>query len=111
MDPSAFKHLITNWREASKNSTDLATQATFNKCCNELDDLLQVMVAFEPVDTRLNGLTAPTHKCKVCGALWILWATHWNLASRECGKCCDNMPMRDQIVELAISDIYSRREI
>lgn len=55
---------------------------------------------------------APTHRCKVCGALWILWPPNpdhivpdlrdgsWSLFSLRCGKCCDNAPMGDQIEPL-----------
>jgi hypothetical protein len=38
-----------------------------------------------------------THRCKVCGALWIMFKNSWSLASQECGKCCDNQPMGEQI--------------
>lgn len=55
-----------------------------------------------------------THRCKVCGALWILYPAQpdkyppdhpchgatWSLASKECGKCCDNVAMGDQIEAL-----------
>ena len=48
----------------------------------------------------------PTHRCKVCGALWIKHLTgqqptwgeaQWSLYSRRCGPCCDNAPMGAQI--------------
>ena len=46
-----------------------------------------------------------THRCKVCGALW--WRGEcppvglcWSLRSASCGKCCDNVPMREQIEPL-----------
>lgn len=45
---------------------------------------------------------APTHQCKVCGALWQLYKHtdgewYWSLRSPKCGKCCDNVAMGDQI--------------
>ena len=57
--------------------------------------------------TEVSGRT-PTHRCKVCGALWILYPTgdrytpdgSWSLCSRECGPCCDNVAMGDQIEAL-----------
>lgn len=51
----------------------------------------------------------PTHRCKVCGALWKLWkdgeghpkvTAGWNLRSEKCGPCCDNVEIGDQIEEL-----------
>ena len=42
-------------------------------------------------------MVRPTHVCKTCGAFWKLWADSWSLVSRECGKCCDNVAMEDQI--------------
>lgn len=48
----------------------------------------------------------PTHRCKVCKAFWILWPDtaedegSWSLFSRECGACCDNAPMGEQIEPL-----------
>ena len=54
----------------------------------------------------------PTHRCKVCGCLWILWQFKhepacWSLGTNEiCGPCCDNVAMGDQIEKLA--DAYPR---
>ncbi len=54
----------------------------------------------------------PTHRCKVCGALWILWPPDpehvvpelregsWSVFSLHCEKCCDNAPMGEQIEPL-----------
>lgn len=46
----------------------------------------------------------PSHRCKVCGALWLMieagpLAGMWTLVSPivDMGKCCDNQPMREQI--------------
>ncbi len=40
----------------------------------------------------------PTHRCRVCGALWHRFASgDWTLISKACGKCCDNAPMGEQI--------------
>jgi len=45
-----------------------------------------------------------THRCKVCNALWIKWPDGtWSLASQECGQCCDNAPMGDQIEEFKVA--------
>lgn len=51
------------------------------------------------IDNTFVGGASPTHFCKECGALWRLWPNEggWNLRSKECGKCCDNVPMGDQI--------------
>lgn len=49
----------------------------------------------------------PTHRCKVCGCLWILWQfknepAMWSLGTNEkCGPCCDNVAMGEQIETLA----------
>jgi hypothetical protein len=63
----------------------------------------------------------PTHYCLICGALWSLNAAlspeehqekhcsnqncpllqeSWSLISSSCGKCCDNVPMENQIESL-----------
>jgi hypothetical protein len=45
--------------------------------------------------------TPPTHRCKVCGALWFRWpAGTWSLRSPTCGPCCDNAQMGEQIEAL-----------
>lgn len=42
-----------------------------------------------------------THRCKVCDALWHQWPdSRWSLVSRDCGPCCDNAPMGEQIEAL-----------
>jgi hypothetical protein len=53
----------------------------------------------EKIDNTFAGGASPTHFCKDCGALWRLWPGDigWNLRSKECGKCCDNVEMGDQI--------------
>lgn len=49
-----------------------------------------------------GGPDAPTHRCKVCLALWRQWDDGtWTLRSGSCGKCCDNAPMGDQIEPLS----------
>lgn len=49
----------------------------------------------------------PTHRCKRCGAMWILGArngeNYWSLFSRHCGPCCDNAVMGDQIERLPVT--------
>lgn len=42
-----------------------------------------------------------THQCTICGARWReLDDFRWNLRSKECGPCCDNVPMGNQIEAL-----------
>lgn len=57
--------------------------------------------------------TLPTHKCKVCGALWRLFQPHempgadgftWSLRSNACGQCCDSAVMGEQIVPTTWKD-------
>lgn len=55
---------------------------------------------------------APTHRCKVCGALWRYWPKRdtghddsWNLRSTACGPCCDNAPMGEQIKPLTLGEV------
>lgn len=60
----------------------------------------------------------PTHRCKVCRAWWILYqgqpdkypshhplhGATWSLGTNEqCGPCCDNVAMGDQIEPLTYS--------
>jgi len=59
----------------------------------------------KPVDISFVGNCSPTHRCKVCGALWICRSDSWSLCSKECGKCCDNKPMLTQIEPLLHSDL------
>lgn len=65
--------------------------------------------------TELNwrDRTLPSHKCKVCGALWRLWQPEempgaggytWGLRSNACGQCCDNVAMGEQIAPLTWKD-------
>lgn len=58
-----------------------------------------------------NTEIAPTHRCKVCGALWRFWrkeetpfaqSDSWNLRSTACGPCCDTAPMGEQIEPLTV---------
>lgn len=48
----------------------------------------------------------PTHRCRVCGAFWIFFTDpsepSWSLFSRECGRCCDNVDMAEQIDPLPL---------
>lgn len=52
----------------------------------------------------------PTHRCTICGALWIFWPAgiagsaeaSWSLFSKKCGPCCDNAAMGDQIEPLHV---------
>lgn len=62
----------------------------------------------------------PTHRCTICGAFWRLWdprdlgdvekghSPHgfWNLASKKCGQCCDNVAMDKQIVRATLKDVW-----
>lgn len=55
---------------------------------------------------------APTHRCKVCGALWRHWTRRdtgledgWNLRSTACGQCCDTAPMGAQIEPLTLGEM------
>ena len=48
----------------------------------------------------------PTHKCKVCGALWRyneVGVSSWTLRSPTCGSCCDNALMGDQIEPITVT--------
>jgi hypothetical protein len=74
-------------------------------------------------DALLRG-RVPTHRCKICGALWILWAAQpnkypaghplsersWSLFSLNCGKCCDNVAMVDQIEPIKLAAPIERAE-
>lgn len=64
-------------------------------------------VSFKPIG-EMSALASvhylapphPTHRCKVCGALWHHWDHSWSLVSEHCGACCDNVPMGKQIESL-----------
>lgn len=55
-----------------------------------------------------NREMAATHECIECGAKWIKLrepdavAGWWTLASKECGPCCDNAAMGDQIKAIGL---------
>lgn len=50
----------------------------------------------------------PTHRCKVCGARWVLHESaqpSWQCLSPEkMGACCDNVAMGDQIEALPVAE-------
>jgi hypothetical protein len=58
---------------------------------------------------------APTHRCKVCGALWRFWrqeeTPHARDDSWSChtlnimGKCCDMAAMREQIEPVTLGQL------
>ena len=55
------------------------------------------------IDTSFSGGAAPSHYCNVCSAMWRQWDDgSWNLRSKQCGKCCDNELMGDQIVAMSM---------
>lgn len=59
-----------------------------------------------------DGLEAPTHRCKICNALWRkLDDGSWNLRSFECGQCCDNVSMNKQIESLDAEEFISTVKI
>lgn len=60
-------------------------------------------------DSLLRG-RKPTHRCKVCGALWIDWGDTWSLFSPRCGQCCDNAAMGYQIEALPVLQLVSNPE-
>ena len=57
-----------------------------------------------------------THRCKICGALWVLWPPNpawppplrdgsWSVLTPDImGKCCDNEPMGAQIEPLGADE-------
>lgn len=68
------------------------------------EDTIDDVAPFGPVREE-----SPTHRCKVCGALWKLWEPgealpgdegSWSLVFGKAGKCCDNVEMGDQIERL-----------
>lgn len=82
-----------------------------------MPEIVEALQIAEREIIRLDGPTyqverIPTHRCKVCGAMWILWQFKtepptWSLGTNEkCGQCCDNVAMGDQIETLA--DAYKR---
>lgn len=70
----------------------------------------------EGLGASWRGEPVPTHRCKVCGALWRFWrdgepgtapgmGDSWNLRSSGCGPCCDAAPMGEQIEPLTIGQL------
>ena len=54
----------------------------------------------------------PTHKCRVCGALWRVNLQrdtaedeYWNLCSESCHPCCDNAAIGEQLVPMTVDDL------
>lgn len=53
------------------------------------------------LDVSFIGGAQPTHYCKTCHAMWRRWPDgSWNLRSNQCGACCDNVEMGDQIAPM-----------
>jgi hypothetical protein len=74
----------------------------YNKAIGHVSEKLDELFASQPakLDVSFSGGTAPTHYCKVCGAMWYKGADFWSLRSKQCGKCCDSVAMGDQIVAM-----------
>lgn len=77
-------------------------------CLREHVDTLRMLAGSPRIDTTLQADRSPTHRCAICGAFWMEWSSNWSLCSKECGPCCDNQAMGEQIVPLIISDLYQR---
>ena len=103
----------TGWADTSDRA------CLMRKAADALDALLaKLQPAPKPdhaeeksVDTSFQGNRSPTHRCKVCGALWILYSDAWSLCSKECGKCCNNVLMGEQIEPLLHSDLVTWMEL
>ena len=63
-----------------------------------------------------RNLPAPTHRCRVCGAMWRFWPKRdvpgsnedsWNMRSNACGECCDTAPMAEQIIPATEGDLLN----
>ena len=76
---------------------------------------VQCRIADRDLERPGGSTVAPTHRCKVCRALWVEWPADpakppplqngsWSLCSAVCGKCCDNAPMGEQIEALSEDD-------
>lgn len=60
------------------------------------------------IDKAYAKHVGASHYCKVCGAAWHQWPDgNWSLKSSSCGKCCDIVPMGDQIQSLC-DDVPAR---
>ena len=59
-----------------------------------------VEILVKKPDVTFVGGATPSHYCTVCGAMWKKYEDSWNLRSKECGPCCDNAPMGEQIVPM-----------
>ena len=77
-------------------------------CLREHVDTLRMLARSPRIDTTLQPDRSPTHRCTICGAFWMEWSSNWSLCSKECGPCCDNQAMGEQIAPLVISDLYQR---
>lgn len=63
--------------------------------------------------SRATAMRLPTHKCRVCGALWQIQRKQdtlemedaWNLCSPVAGQCCDNVFMGEQMVPAEVTDV------
>jgi len=101
--------LISELADLWENESVDAEPAARREILREHVDTLRMLLSMpKEIDTSLASNRAPTHRCKVCGAYWMEWSGSWSLVSRQCGQCCDNVAMGDQIEPLVISDIFSR---
>lgn len=86
------------------------------------DEKKRLCGELEHLDSALLRGRIPTHRCKVCCALWTLWEAQpakypsghplhgrsWSLFSSGCGKCCDNVAMGDQIQPIQLAAPIAR---
>lgn len=83
---------------------------------NDRAEFIRLQIELAPFNVRSRGGNAaiPTHRCKVCAALWVLWVDDggWSLCSANCEPCCDNVKMLDQIEPLtpAVIDLFCREQ-
>jgi hypothetical protein len=119
LDPGAFLPLREDevkhatWREDEGDGADLAwvfvaakegEPGAYPVTCYAFDggELAASSPSSAPPATPARP--DPTHRCKVCGALWIKLPPNplggWSLWSRSCGPCCDNVEMGEQIEPL-----------
>lgn len=99
MSPNLVNRMRETWKRLDPTDTEVDPVATANASLLLAEALVVVEDHQAEHDALLRG-RVPTHRCKVCGALWIEYSDSWSLFSRRCGKCCDNAPMGKQIEPL-----------
>jgi hypothetical protein len=105
---AVLNELADTWDAMTIGENNRHRREMLRECADTLRTVLSIQMP--AIDTCIHPERSPTHRCTICGAFWIEWSNGWSLCSAQCGPCCDNVAMGDQIVPLVISDLYTRTQ-